>query len=58
MARNVLSRRNLGIAIVAVLVVSPLAFPAGQSPGAAVPMDGDDIAGWSPARAARRRGFG
>ena len=45
MARNVLSRRNLGIAIVAVLVVSLLAFPAGQSPGAAVPMDGDDIAG-------------
>jgi len=44
MARNVVSASNIGIAV-AVLAVSAVAFPAGQSPGGAVPMDRDDIAG-------------
>ena len=42
MARNVFSSRSRGIAAVAVLIVSLVALPAGQS---AVPMDTDDIAG-------------
>ena len=44
MARNLFSSRNLGLAV-AVLAVSLVGLRAGQSPGAAVPMDGDDIAG-------------
>ena len=44
MARNVFSSSNIGIAV-AVLAVSAVALPAGQSPGGAVPMDSDDIAG-------------
>ena len=45
MAPNVFSPRSLGITTVAVLAVSLVALRAGQSSGAAVPMDSDDIAG-------------
>ena len=45
MTRNVFSSINIGVAAVAVLAVSLVALPAGQSPGGAVPMDSDDIAG-------------
>ena len=44
MARNVFSSSNIGVAV-AVLAVSAVALPAGQSPGGTVPMDSDDIAG-------------
>ena len=45
MARNMVSLRSIGVVTVAVLVVSLVALHAGQPPGAAVPMDTDDIAG-------------
>ena len=45
MARSIFSLRSIGVVTVAVLAVSPVALPAGQPPGAAVPMDTDDIAG-------------
>ena len=45
MARDEFSSSSIGIAAVAVLAVSLVAQPAGQSPGGAVPMDSDDIAG-------------
>ena len=44
MARNVFSLSYIGVAV-AVLAVSVVALPAGQSPGGTVPMDSDDIAG-------------
>ena len=44
MARHVFSSRNIGIAAVAILAVAVVPLP-GQSPGATVPMDSDDIAG-------------
>ena len=45
MARNMFSLRSIGVVTVAVLTVSLVALSAGQSPGAAIPMDSDDIAG-------------
>ena len=45
MARNMFSPRSIGVVTVVVLAVSLVALRAGQSPGAAVPMDSDDIAG-------------
>ena len=45
MARKVYSRRNIGIAAVAIVVVAVVALRGGQAPGVAVPMDGNDIAG-------------
>ena len=44
MARHVFSSRNIGIAAVAILAVAVVPLP-GQSPGATVLMDSDDIAG-------------
>ena len=44
MVRNMFSFGNASIAV-AVLGVSVVAFAAGQSPGGAIPMDRDDIAG-------------
>ena len=45
MLRNLLSLRNIGIAAAAVLAVSFVGQPAGQSLGRVVQMDSDDIAG-------------
>ena len=45
MARNMFCPRSIGVVTVAVLAVSLVALHAGQPPGAAVPMDTDDIAG-------------
>ena len=45
MARNMLSLRSVGVVTAAVLAVPLVALYAGQPPGAAVPMDTDDIAG-------------
>ena len=45
MARNMFSLRSIGVVTVAVLAVSLVALHASQPPGAAVPMDTDDIAG-------------
>ena len=45
MARNMLSLRRVGVVTAAVLAVPLVALYAGQPPGAAVPMDTDDIAG-------------
>ena len=45
MARKVYSRRNIGIAAVAIVVVAVVTLRGGQAPGVAVPMDGNDIAG-------------
>ena len=45
MARNVFATRNIWFGAVAVLTVSLVTVPAGQSPGEAIPMDSDDIAG-------------
>ena len=45
MARSIFSLRSIGVVTVAVLAVSLVALLAGQPPGAAVPMDTDDIAG-------------
>ena len=45
MARNIFSRRSIGVVTAAGLAVSLVALHAGQPPGAAVPMDTDDIAG-------------
>ena len=45
MARKVHSRRNIGIAAVAIVVVAVVTLHGGQAPSVAVPMDGNDIAG-------------
>ena len=45
MARNIFSQRSIRVATVAVLAVSLVALYGCQSRGAAVPMDGNDIAG-------------
>ena len=45
MARKVHSRKNIGIAAVAIVVVAVVTLRGGQAPGVAVPMDGNDIAG-------------
>ncbi len=45
MARKAYSRGNIGIAVVAIMVVAVVGLRGGQAPGAAVPMDGNDIAG-------------
>ena len=45
MARDMFSLRSIGVMTVAVLAVSFVALHGGQPPGAAVPMDTDDIAG-------------
>ncbi len=45
MAQSIFSLRSIGVVTVAVLAVSLVALHAGQPPGAAVPMDTDDIAG-------------
>ena len=45
MARNMFSLRSIGVVTAVVLAVPLVALHAGQPPGAAVPMDTDDIAG-------------
>ena len=45
MARDMFSLRSIGVMTVAVLAVSFVALHGGQPPGAAVPLDTDDIAG-------------
>ena len=45
MAHNMFSPKSIGVGAIVVLAVSLIALQAGQSPGAAIPMDADDIAG-------------
>ena len=45
MARSVSSSSRIGVAAVVVVTMSLVAVLAGQAPGRAIPMDGDDIAG-------------